>query len=107
MLVEHNKIIDVFDAFKEALKKNPYDDVILNSLIEFLYQREKFSAIINLSEKALENAQKPALLHNNIGRALIKKGNATEALDHFQKAIEYDGNMAQAHANWVLFCKHG
>ena len=99
MLVEHNKIIDVFNAFKEALKKNPSDDVILNTLIEFLYQRDKFSAIINLSKKALENTRKPALLYNNIGRALIKKGNATEALDHFQKAIEYDGNMAQAHAN--------
>ena len=94
MLVEHNKIIDVFDAFKEALKKNPYDDVILNSLIEFLYQREKFSAIINLSEKALENAQKPALLHNNIGRALIKK--MQRSIRSFSKAIEYDGNMAQA-----------
>jgi tetratricopeptide (TPR) repeat protein len=37
--------------------------------------------------------------HNNLGNALLRKGQVDEALKQFQKALEINPNYAQAHSN--------
>src|SRR5271165_3658813 len=37
--------------------------------------------------------------HNNLGLALFQKGQADEAIDHLQRALEIDPNDADAHSN--------
>ena len=40
-----------------------------------------------------------AWAHNNLGNALLLKGEKAAALDHFRQAVELDPNSAQAHNN--------
>src|SRR6185503_11010223 len=41
-------------------------------------------------------------LHNNLGSALARSGNAAEAAAHFQRAIEINPNFAEAHSNLAV-----
>ena len=50
-------------------------------------------------QKALEINPNYAEAHNNLGNALLQKGQVDEAMAQYQKALEINPNYAEAHNN--------
>ena len=57
---------------------------------------------INVLHKMLENGQDNLLLRFGLGQALLKQGDYTTAISHFEKALEFD---PQHSAAWKLLGK--
>jgi TPR repeat protein len=52
---------------------------------------------VSLFERALETAPATAVVHTNLGVALVARGETDEAAAHYRAALEIDPNHAEAH----------
>ena len=102
LLIEKNRLHDIFQSFRKAIKINPQSHEVFNTLGEFFHQRKKYQAAIMLFERALSSAPKSAILLNNIGISMMQQGQIDKAMVYFQQAVESDVNFAYAHANLGL-----
>ena len=99
LLIEKNRLHDIFQAFRKAIKINPKSHEVLNALGEFFYQRKRYQAAIMLFEKALSSAPSSSMSYNNIGISMMQQGQISKAMAYFQQALKSDVNFAYAYAN--------
>jgi len=98
----------VEEYFQESIKKSPLDFrfyLFLGEYYRNVYQLTQNKEFINLSEKVLrksmELSQKNQQAYWSLGQTLIIQGKTDEAIDAFQKAVNFEPRVAQSH--WYLF----
>jgi protein O-mannosyl-transferase len=101
--------------WEHALAVTPNNDVAHYNLALLAMDRGQIDDAIRHYEAALVSVGEPetpsrlsaALLHNNLGIALSRKGLEQEAIAHYRKAIELRNDFADAHTNLAtaLFAK--
>ena len=80
-----------------AMDRGQIDDAI----------RHYEAALVSVGEHETPSRLSAALLHNNLGIALSRKGSEQEAIAHYRKAIDLRDDFADAHTNLAtaLFAK--
>jgi len=78
--------------------------LLLASLVVILAARTWVQAAywknsLTLFEHAIELDENNIIAHNNIGRALIEKGQVAEAVEHYRLALRYHPKYVSAHKN--------
>jgi len=98
----------VEEYFQESIKKSPLDFrfyLFFGEYYRNVYQLTQNKEFINLSEKVLrksmELSQKNQQAYWSLGQTLIIQGKTDEAIDAFQKAVNFEPRFAQSH--WYLF----
>jgi tetratricopeptide (TPR) repeat protein len=73
---------------------------VLVALSLWTYQRNQaWQDDVTLWRDTVKKSPNKGRPYNNLGSALLEKGNTAEALEHLNKAISLDPNMHEAHLN--------
>lgn len=66
---------------------------------------KRYEEVIQLSEKQVRYSPQDAAYHNNLGYALLSKGDYADSIKHFDTALNYEVDEAYALNNkgWALF----
>jgi len=87
------------ERYVEVLQDDPENADALYYIAVVACQEEQFKQGIELGRRALDVGPPQARVHNLIGKAHERLGEAQEALNAFDAAIALDGNFAEAHGN--------
>jgi protein O-GlcNAc transferase len=100
--VEHHRAGRLDEAaalYREILRAEPDHADALHLLGTIAYQRGDNAQAVALIGRALARDDRPAVMHNHLGLALLRQGMLDEAVDRFGRAIARDPGLATAHAN--------
>ena len=89
------------EAYRAALRQADAPPSVLVNYSTVLLLRERPDEAIVIAQRALQapGYNQPALAYTNIGIAYLKKGALTQAVEHFQKALDYQANLPEAYHN--------
>jgi predicted O-linked N-acetylglucosamine transferase (SPINDLY family) len=85
--------------YQEILRAEPDHADALHLLGTIAYQRGDDAQAVALIGRALARDDRPAVMHNHLGLALLRQEKLDEATDRFRRAIARDPGLASAHAN--------
>ena len=83
--------------YRAAIARNPTCWMAYANLIEMLYEADRIPEAMQLFSQALRI--KPAVAHYSLANALVQKGRTSEAIDHYQHALQIDPSYVEAHTN--------
>ena len=89
------------EAYRAALRQTDVPPSIFVNYSTVLLLQEHPDEAIAMAQRALQvpGYDQPARAYTNIGIAYLKKGALTQAAAQFQKAIDYQANLPEAHHN--------
>jgi serine/threonine protein kinase/Tfp pilus assembly protein PilF len=88
---------DAVSAYKEAIRLNPYAMISYNGFVMvYLYLLGVLDAALDLCRKQIAYDDRIAFAHENMGWALLGKGDLAAARQSFQKALEIDESSSDA-----------
>ncbi len=120
-LWSRGRLDDALAAFERAAERLPDSSKVLNNLGGVLYDQGELDQAIGFYQQALSlddhgdagpwrsnsplmpgdaasPAARPAIVEINLARALARRGDATQAEQHYRRALELDPLSASAHA---------
>jgi tetratricopeptide (TPR) repeat protein len=83
-----NQLDQAADLFKQAMDKNPKNDIIAANYARTMFMLKKYPESIAAYSKAIELKPTEANYYINLGTAYSSNGKPTEAVDAFSKAAE-------------------
>lgn len=95
---------DAIAHFRRALELRPNFSEAKVNLGVVLSQQSRYDEAIKLFEEALNDMRYPTpyFAEGNLGWALYKKGNLTEAIDHIRSAVTMEPKFCQGYRNLGL-----
>jgi Tfp pilus assembly protein PilF len=89
------------EAYRAALRQADAPPSVLVNYSTVLLLRERPDEAIVIAQRALQvpGYDQPARAYTNMGIAYLKKGALTQAVENFQKALDYQANLPEAHHN--------
>jgi Tfp pilus assembly protein PilF len=92
------RIDEAIDECHKAIAQDPDFGNPYNDIGAYLIEKGEFDEAIPWFQKAIQakRYESPAFPHLNLGRVYERKGNWTEAIDSYKKALTLDPNYAQA-----------
>jgi Tfp pilus assembly protein PilF len=92
------------EAYRAALRQSDAPPSVLVNYSTVLLLRERPDEAIVMAQRALQvpGYDQPARAYTNIGIAYLKKGAFTQAVEYFQKALDYQANLPEVYHNLGL-----
>ena len=102
ILLEQQRYSEAVEKFKQVLVLDPLCVDAHQQLANVLVAQNNFDEAIVHYRTALEHAAPPlqAVLRQDLGRALLRKGQLPEAVSELEQAVRMDPDLAEAHG-WL------
>ncbi len=91
------RMTEAESAYRDTLRLQPEHAKALTHLVGMLGEQNRLAEIRALLERALAQAPQDALLHYNLGMALLNLGQEADALRAFGQAVALNPSLSEGH----------
>ncbi|MCB9591242.1 MAG: tetratricopeptide repeat protein [Sandaracinaceae bacterium] len=95
-MLMHNRVVEAKEELERALGFQPRDAQSQDLLAGVYFRLGVYPTAIRLWRSLLEDFPDDSILHVNLGLALLKTGQPSEARDHLVRALELDPDHERA-----------